>query len=289
MLPSDVPLDFKGWVAWNDLFPQGEASAEPQTDLVSAADLVRVGCYLIGHVGRGEHPTTAPNAESDCIVYIGEAHGASTSLRSRLRDFGRSAGLFGDQVRGHYAGWWYPWRFPERRKPSDPRTSADGLCVAIQPCPFDEGDAVGAFPLLIEGKAIWRHVAARGALPLLNNKGRRGAQALEPLPDEVVGTVISGVRWTAEGRHAARWLAQLMAVRLGGKPWDAVAWDAGERVVGAQPGRSRDGFIYIRSADDGAELFADCGGKRWFESGELRTVHDVQGAWETLWRKWWRG
>ena len=296
-VPQDVQLAFKGWVAWSDLFTK-KLKRRPLTDghPFTESDLDTVGSYLLARFPTPEEARAAiPEAADRHVFYIGETHGATTSLAGRLKGFGKSAGFAGTQAKGHYAGWWYPWRFPETRAFDAVRTSTAELYVAIQPYPYPAAytAARGAFPLIIEGKAIWRHVSICGELPALNNKGRSGTAARAPLPRVAVDALMSWRDARNRGDQAASWIARFMAISVGTKVWEAKPrpkqMNDGRPRVCIQPGKKKHGYFGLCLGADGRGVVLEghAPGEPSFQSACCNSYPDLQRAWEDLWTWWW--
>jgi hypothetical protein len=184
--------EFTPWIPWSVL----DEVHPPEI----GSKLAQVGCYLLGRLDGTPTAEAADPADSR-VFYIGETHGNTTSLRWRLQQFGRSAGFYGDQRDGHYAAWRYPDLFPMDRISDAPGRSEPTSCssarVFFAVCPWQpalQREARGIFPTLIEQQALWRHVAARRALPLLNNSGRAASRQVPPCPefsDAILSTVLN--------------------------------------------------------------------------------------------------
>ena len=93
------------WIPFLEIFPGGQESlTAPIADDAVRQALGRRGVYVIARFAAP--PTGAPDVKDPAVVYVGETHGRTASLRSRLLQFGRSAGLFPSGRRaGHYAAW----------------------------------------------------------------------------------------------------------------------------------------------------------------------------------------
>ncbi len=305
--PDGLSLGFKGWTAWDDIFPAGRARGPMASgEAFCESDLRRTGVYALAHFDEPPPPSDAIATHLvKEIIYIGETHGSSVDLRSRLAGFGASAGFFGTPTRGHYAAWWYPWRFPERRPfdvPVAGKTSTAGLYVALHPCPYegtDHPDAPGVYPVAVEGLALWNHVAApEGSLPVLNNKGKGEhlSDAPDVLPPVVVGVLFDGSAAQEKSSLAARWLVGHIGLRIGAKPWNLwkegghSGWD-GHGVCLGTKGRYS---IYLGhytsgpsarrltlSAYDGDVTLLDS--NKVFGRKGMRDAAELSEVWQLLW------
>ena len=153
-------------------------------------------------------PEGEPAADADEVKYIGETHGRTTSLFSRLRQFGNSAGFNGKCKNGHYAAWWFYTLLDEYAQAGDDEkeqervqercwkngTSHESVYVALVPVPeaadwvSNRRDAPGVLPGLYESMLLWQYVHKNGVMPPLNNSGSQAS------PENLVADRIDGAR-----------------------------------------------------------------------------------------------
>lgn len=251
---AEIGQAFSPWHAWSSLF---DAVGRPAPDAPIGLD--EVGCYLIAD-GEGTDLAGAPADPAEGrIFYIGETHGRTTSLSTRLHAFGRSAGLFdGGQTDGHYAAWWLPFLFPARRPVGAGRTDGSGLFVSLLPASVIGGHPglplAGVAPVLAESAALWSFVQTHECQPKLNRKGRRTDVDHDEIDARAWDDLLAYRRDASAAMAAARFLCHHAVVRRGGKPWSSLAtyrddsWEGVEGTLGRKNAREA---IYVGWHKDG--------------------------------------
>ncbi|MCB9598276.1 MAG: hypothetical protein H6719_36520 [Sandaracinaceae bacterium] len=265
--PPEPSFDPAEWIAWPDLENVAADAQHP---------IHRLGAYVIGRFD--ERPTQAatgyegegPLARTG-VIYIGETHGRTSSLLSRLKQFGNSAGIFGPPQDGHYAAWGLrPALEIEDRRSALPEAEVSRLYVALCPLPpaiqadTERRDARGVLPGLFEARLLWSFVQQRGHLPLLNSSGDHGAADLAARADAVVASLDQAA---VTELIAASEVAKTQAVAADILTKIMAAWSYTDRPI-----RSR--------VDDRGDIHAcrPLGGGTWIFVG-----HSTEGAYVSLW------
>lgn len=166
------------WIPFLELFPGGVESLGTEIADRAVADAAcRRGAYMVARFHNP--PMSAPDVLDPALVYIGETHGRTATLRSRLRQFGRSAGFFsGGRRDGHYAAWNFTDGVDSRPVP------LAEVYVALLPVPAGierRGDLHGIWPLYAEAALLMERALAStsGRLPPLNSSGSQGPDAAD--------------------------------------------------------------------------------------------------------------
>ncbi len=262
--------------------------------------LNETGAYLLARF-PGSPPTGPAEPTAPEIFYIGEAHGRTSCLRNRLKQFGDSAGFWGRQKNGHYAAWDYPERFPQDKSVSprngEPVIKSDRVFVAV--CSYSSQpnwprDARGVFPVLAESSALWLYVIAQGGLPALNNSGWQGRPHDPAIPSNLSAEVESLVFQEPGMEKKANCVIELLADALGYKPARKLyeskfdEWTEVERHLGAGlwlglgwkgSGPNREFCLDLYDGDEPLLCLPD-------DKTTIKTHRDVMGMLDRFWTYW---
>ncbi|MDP2312769.1 MAG: hypothetical protein Q8P41_07675 [Pseudomonadota bacterium] len=220
----------------------------PILDVVNAYDEAGAACagaYLVGFFD--EVPATV-DLGGPGVLYIGETHGPSQSLRSRVESFARSAGLVPGGVFFHSGG----ERLAERAPDVDPKR----LSVALVPFQMKDRhppDARGILPQLVEKTLLAAYLRVHGALPRLNQDGRYMPADWDVALSETFLAECAGRGVTKDHRKPAEaWLRATLATAY--KVRD-VSWiDRYQPWIGVEVTLSRGWYAYLGGSPDGAAL-----------------------------------
>ena len=164
---------------------------------------VRAGAYLVGHFD------TAPDRvdlSGEGILYIGETHGWSQSLGSRVSAFARSLGLVPGGAFFHSAG--------ERFAQCCPGVPASAVSVALVPFTGEArhpADARGIVPQLIEKLLLAKYLDAHHRLPVLNEDGRYTPRGVDvSFGDAALADCLAGGMTATNTPAAGGWLRNVM-------------------------------------------------------------------------------
>jgi len=112
------------------------------------------GIYIICQ----NQPELSVREVPEAIIYVGETHGASRSLRKRLVNFNRSGST---GVKGHAGGVTY------HESGFDP--AFQNIWFAVYPCDWDNPILNTALIYHIERELIWKYADKYGRLPACNS------------------------------------------------------------------------------------------------------------------------
>ncbi len=184
------------WVRFNDLW------ARP------ARDLHRAGGYLVGLFDELPAEVSLTPAFGR-LIYVGETHGPSTNIKTRLWSLAYSIGIVEDGHWGHVAGHSFNRHFGQ---PDRWAEAAGKLAVAPIPVDMDgttAPDLRGVLPLLVEKTLLAAHVRRAGRMPLLNDYERVMTVEWQPHPTAgALAQALAEPLTEANSTDLASWLAK---------------------------------------------------------------------------------
>jgi hypothetical protein len=148
----DLNAHGTGWYSWKEIrncFWPGAGKRSANVDAILAKVAASKGIYCIAWKAAGEAFPDNP-----AIQYIGQ----TGSFKSRMEQFGWSAGLWGERDKGHSAGWRWD------------KNKTDQMCVAFFPIPYSSlpKHMLNGYLHWYEALALDAYHQRCGSLPFMN-------------------------------------------------------------------------------------------------------------------------